>query len=53
MLQPNQPARFAVVDSGFRLIIISVVKNCFGMMRKFSTSQLLEYVKKKKLGFLF
>jgi hypothetical protein len=47
MLRPIQPARFAVADSGFLFIIISVVKNCFGIIRKFSTSQLFEYVKKK------
>lgn len=42
ILQPTQPARFAVAFRGFLLTIISGVKNCFGMMRKFSTFQLFE-----------
>lgn len=37
ILQPTQPARLALIDKGFLLMIISGVKNCFGNTRKLFT----------------
>lgn len=50
MLHPIQPTRFAVLPNGGLFIIIPSVKNCFGMIKKISTNQYFEYVKKKKFG---
>src|SRR5690606_37997745 len=52
ILQPTQPALLAVGANGCLFIIISSVKNCFGIIKKSLTLQFFEYVRKKKFGLL-